>query len=160
MPEVQELIPQPHGGALMPGTKPGENRGPWGRAGKPENRLRRELERALESENGIAAVVDTLVAVAALRRGLQWVATAMAYVAGWNSVAKDSMHPQWLGAVRVLFERLYGPVPKAHIHAAIETGVLRRKVREVVDLEPRDVTLEPPQPSESGGGAESPSVPS
>ena len=137
MPEVQELIPQPHGGALMPGTKPGENRGPWGRAGKPENRLRRELERALESENGIAAVVDTLVAV-----------------------AKDSMHPQWLGAVRVLFERLYGPVPKAHIHAAIETGVLRRKVREVVDLEPRDVTLEPPQPSESGGGAESPSVPS
>jgi len=108
------LIPQPHGGALRPGQRPDEpGRNPWGYGGKPETRLKKALELALEQEGGVDRIVRAIA-----------------------EVAEDKNHPAMLGAARLLLERLYGPVPKAHLHAQIDTGVLRRKVREVtIDAE-------------------------
>ena len=122
MAEVVALIPQPHGGALLPGQRPGEpTRGPWGRGGKNgQLALVRALERVLEGEGGVERLAEAMMAV-----------------------ATDKGHPLMVQAAKFMVERLYGPVPQAHLHAHTDTQVERRKVR-LVDYEVAEVKAEPP----------------
>lgn len=118
------LIPQPHGGALMPGVRKGEVRNPWGGPGKLGHRpITEALTRELE-QGGAEAIASTLRAIAA-----------------------DKDHPLAVQAAKEILNRIEGPMAKKIDHT-LETKVERRKVREV------DYELKPePGPEEPSGGA-------
>jgi hypothetical protein len=88
--ETKRLIPQPHGGALLPPPKHGEVRNPKGRPPDAERLLARMLRRH-------AGVLDR--AADELAR-----------------VLCDGDHRHWLGALREALDRSEGPVTQAHAH--------------------------------------------
>lgn len=101
------LIPQPHGGALMPPMRPGETRNPHGN-GLPARRLAHALQQALDGRGGPSVLAEALL-----------------------TIALDPLNKAAVPAIREVLDRLDGPVVKAKLTAHVDAGVVRRKVREV-----------------------------
>lgn len=88
--DPRRLVPQPHGGALLPPPRPGEVRNPNGRPPDAERMVRLLLRRHPDS---LSDAVDA-----------------------WASVLRDPGNRHWLGALREALDRIEGPVTKAHAH--------------------------------------------
>ncbi len=112
---MDDLTPQPHGGALKRAWSPGQSGNPAG-ASLPKRRLAAALSEVLDERGGPKALAGTLL-----------------------DIALDREHKAAVPAAKEVYERLDGPareatdsVPRAEVQARVERilGIIRAEADE------------------------------
>ena len=112
------LIPQPHGGALLPPPRKGERRNPLGRQPDSERLLRKLLR---QHPDALSRAADAL-----------------------SRVLVDETSKHWLGALREVWDRSEGPVVRelSH-HVSTDRAVITHASPPHPPALPEDVDVDP-----------------